>query len=122
MTHPHYNQDLHGPYETHNIGTLTLEEGGALRDCHLAYATFGKLNKAKSNAVLITTWYSGTSKIMEQAYVGAGRALDPAKYFIIIVNTGCIICERAQPHWTPTGVRMHVCVLVWRARVRRARI
>lgn len=86
MTHPYYNQDLHGPYETHNIGTLTLEEGGALRDCHLAYATFGKLNKAKSNAVLITTWYSGTSKIMEQAYVGAGRALDPAKYFIIIVN------------------------------------
>ena len=52
----------------------------------LAYATFGKLNAAKDNAILIPTWYSGTNKIIEQVYIGQGRALDPDKYFIIIVN------------------------------------
>jgi len=44
------------------------------------------LNAAKDNAILVPTWYSGTSKIMEQVYIGNGRALDPAKYFIIVVN------------------------------------
>ncbi len=27
-----------------------------------------------------------TSKIIEQAYIGKGRALDPDKYFIVVVN------------------------------------
>ncbi len=84
--HAYYNQAVHGPYETHNIGDLVLEEGGTLRGCTLACATFGKLNAAKDNAILVPTWYSGTTKIMEQVYIGAGRALDPAKYFIIAVN------------------------------------
>jgi homoserine O-acetyltransferase/O-succinyltransferase len=80
----YYSQDGHGPYELHDIGNLELEEGGTIRGCTLAYATFGKLNAAKDNAILIPTWYSGTNKIMEQVYIGKGRALDPDKYFIII--------------------------------------
>ncbi|WP_085314542.1 alpha/beta fold hydrolase [Derxia lacustris] len=82
----YYGPDRHGPYELFNIGTLALEDGGELRDCRLAVATHGKLNAAKDNAILVPTWYSGTSKIIEQVYVGAGRALDPAKYFIVVVN------------------------------------
>ena len=82
----YYSQDVHGPYELHDIGNLELEEGGTIRDCKLAYATFGNLNAAKDNAILIPTWYSGTSKIMEQVFIGQGRALDPDKYFIIVVN------------------------------------
>jgi homoserine O-acetyltransferase/O-succinyltransferase len=49
-------------------------------------ATHGKFTAAKDNAILVPTWYSGTSKIIEQVYVGKGRALDPSKYFIIVVN------------------------------------
>ena len=82
----YYSQDVHGPYELYDVGNLELEEGGTIRPCKLAYATFGKLNAAKDNAILIPTWYSGTSKIMEQVYIGQGRALDPDKYFIIVVN------------------------------------
>lgn len=82
----YYSQDVQGPYELHDIGNLELEEGGTIRNCTLAYATFGTLNAAKDNAILVTTWYSGTSKIMEQVYVGQGRALDPDKYFIVVVN------------------------------------
>ena len=48
--------------------------------------TFGTLNAAKDNAILIPLWYSGTNKIMEQVYIGTGRALDPDKYCIIVIN------------------------------------
>jgi homoserine O-acetyltransferase len=84
--HAYYNQDLHGPYEIYELGDFTLEDGATLPDCQLAYATFGTLSQARDNAILVTTWFSGTSKIMEQAYIGPGRALDPDKYFIIVVN------------------------------------
>jgi homoserine O-acetyltransferase len=84
--HPFYSQALHGPFETFDLGAFQLEDGGTIRGCQLAYATFGELSPAKDNAVLVTTWFSGTSKIMEQAYIGAGRALDPAKHFIVVAN------------------------------------
>src|SRR5205807_6762997 len=73
----YYSQDGHGPYELHDIGNLELEEGGTIRGCTLAHSTFGTLNAAKDNAILIPTWYSGTNKIIEQVYIGKGRALDP---------------------------------------------
>ena len=96
----YYTQELHGPFETYAIGDLKLEEGGALPNCQLAYTTHGKLNAARDNAVLVPTWYSGTSKIMEQIYVGDGPALDPGKYFIIVVNQiGSGLSS--SPHNTP---------------------
>ena len=81
-----YSQENHGPFEVAEIGDFTLEDGGTIPNCKLAYATFGTLNAARDNAILVTTWYSGTSKIMEQVYIGSGRALDPDKYFIIVIN------------------------------------
>jgi homoserine O-acetyltransferase len=57
-----------------------------LRDLKIAYKTFGTLSANKDNAILFPSWYSGTSKILEQAYLGEGRALDPKKYFIILAN------------------------------------
>jgi homoserine O-acetyltransferase/O-succinyltransferase len=81
-----YSPDQHGPYEICDIGDLVLERGGTLRQCQLAYATFGVLNAARDNAILVTTWFAGSSAIMRQAYIGPGRALDPATWFIIVVN------------------------------------
>jgi homoserine O-acetyltransferase len=86
ISNSYYSQDIHGPYELFDVGNLELEEGGTLRACQLAVATHGKLNHAKDNAILVPTWYSGTSKIIEQVYIGKGHALDPDKYFIIVVN------------------------------------
>jgi homoserine O-acetyltransferase len=82
----YYGQDLHGPYETFDLGDFGLEDGGTIRGAFIAYATHGTLSPAKDNAILVATWYSGTSKIMEQTLVGPGRALDPSRYFIIIAN------------------------------------
>ncbi|MDM0115190.1 alpha/beta fold hydrolase [Variovorax sp. J22R133] len=100
ITNSYYSQEGHGPYELHDIGDLDLEEGGVLRGCKLAVATHGKLNAAKDNAILMPTWYSGTSKLLEQVYIGNTHALDPDKYFIVVVNQiGSGLSS--SPHNTP---------------------
>ena len=105
ITNSYYSQEVHGPYELYDVGNLVLEEGGTIRNCQLAYAAFGTLNAAKDNAVLVPTWYSDTNKIIEQVYIGNGRALDPDKYFIIIVNQigGGL---STSPHNTPPPAGM----------------
>jgi len=82
----YYTQDIHGPYDLYDVGDFVLEEGMTIRGLQLAYHTQGELNAAKDNAILICTWYCGTTKFYEQYYIGKGRALDPDKYFIIVVN------------------------------------
>jgi homoserine O-acetyltransferase/O-succinyltransferase len=86
LDNPYYSAELHGPWETYDAGDLSLEEGGTLRNLKLAYSIHGTLNEAKDNAILIPTWFAGTSKLMEQIYIGKGRALDPERYCIIVVN------------------------------------
>jgi homoserine O-acetyltransferase/O-succinyltransferase len=101
----YYSQDVHGPYELYDIGRLDLEDGDTIRGCKLAYATFGMLNAARDNAVLMPTWYSGTNKILEQVFIGKGRALDPEKYFILIINQiGSGLSS--SPHNTPPPAGM----------------
>lgn len=72
-------------YEIYDLGDFAFQSGECLRDCKLAYKTFGKLNAAKDNAIVYPTWYSGQHYDNEWL-VGEGMALDPAKYFIIIPN------------------------------------
>jgi homoserine O-acetyltransferase len=95
-----YSQTVHGPYQTLEVGDLVLERGGTLRKCQIAYAVFGELNATKDNVILVPTWFAGTNKIMQQVYIGPGRALDPRKYFIVVVNQigGGL---SSSPHNTP---------------------
>ena len=81
-----YASQTQGEFHLFDAGNLVLESGQTLRRCKLAYRTHGVLNAAKSNAVLVTTWFSGTGKVMEDVYLGAGHALDPSKYFIIVAD------------------------------------
>ncbi|MBB3665284.1 homoserine O-acetyltransferase [Prauserella sediminis] len=86
IENPYYTHEFHGDYDLLSIGRLDLEEGGSIPDCQLAVATFGELNEAKDNAILITTWYSGTHQIWRDIYVGAEHALNPDRYFIVCVD------------------------------------
>lgn len=81
-----YQPESQGEFERHEIGDLILESGETLRRAKLAFRTFGKLNSDKTNAILVTTWFSGTGKVMGDVYVGENHALDPSKYFIIVVD------------------------------------
>jgi homoserine O-acetyltransferase/O-succinyltransferase len=67
------------------LGDLILQSGLALPNAQLAYVTCGSLNAAGDNAVLFPTYYTGTHR-ENLAMVGEGRALDPTRYFIVIVN------------------------------------
>lgn len=73
-------------HETFEVANVMLQKGGVLPLARLAYKTLGALNAARDNAVLVPSWYTGTHNETEMFMVGAGRALDPNKYFIILPN------------------------------------
>lgn len=72
-------------YEIHDCGDFTLQSGATIRDCKLAYKTYGTLNAKKDNVIVYPTWYSGQHYDNEWL-IGPDMALDPKKYFIIIPN------------------------------------
>ncbi len=73
------------PHQTHCMGDLTLESGEAIKDFCISYVTHGTLNANKSNAVLMVTAIGGNHHRIDYL-TGPGRALDPAKYFIIATD------------------------------------
>lgn len=86
IDNPYYTTDVHQDFRLISIGRLELEEGGVIPDCRLAVRTWGRLNEARDNAILIPTWFSGTHQIWADAYVGPDHALNPDEYFIVAVN------------------------------------
>ena len=72
--------DPHRRY--HALGNFRLENGVVLPGAKAAFATFGELNGDRSNVVLLPSWY-GSDHHGYDFLIGAGRALDPAKYFIV---------------------------------------
>jgi homoserine O-acetyltransferase/O-succinyltransferase len=100
-----YHTDTQGAFSLHDLGNLILESGETLRNAKLAYRTLGTLNAEKSNAILVTTWFSGTGKVMQDTYVGPHHALNPDRYFIIIVDQlGSGVSS--SPHNTPAPQTM----------------
>lgn len=72
-------------YQVFEAGDHLLQSGLTLRNTRLAYKTYGDLNAGKDNVILFTTRFGGTH-LDNENFIGAGKALDPAKYFIIIPN------------------------------------
>ena len=68
-----------------DLGDFVLQCGQTLRGARLAYKTHGHLNADKSNAVVYPTRFGGTH-LDNEFLIGAGMALDPAKYFIVVPN------------------------------------
>ncbi|MGD6932756.1 MAG: homoserine O-acetyltransferase MetX [Candidatus Bathyarchaeia archaeon] len=75
---------------------FTLESGEKLGPVTLAYETYGKLNKEKSNAILILHAFSGDAHVAGEegwwsALVGPGKGIDTNRYFVICSNVlgGC---------------------------------
>jgi homoserine O-acetyltransferase len=78
-------RDIMGDYKTFCLGDITLQSGKALPDAKLAYQTYGALNSARDNVVVMPTHYTGTH-ISNEGFFGEGRAIDPARHFIVAVN------------------------------------
>ena len=71
-----------------NLGNYRLENGQVIRNCRLAYRTFGVLNSDKSNVVLFPTWLAGTTQeLIDLGLIGPGKMADSSKYFIVAVDS-----------------------------------
>jgi len=68
-----------------DLGDFPLHSGVTLRSGKLAYKTHGQLNAAKSNVILYPTQFAGQHGDIEWM-IGPGRALDPDKSFIIVLD------------------------------------
>jgi len=73
------------PHQTFALGDLKLESGDTIKDFSISYVTHGTLNANKSNAILMVTAIGGNHHRIDYL-IGPGRALDPAKYFIICTD------------------------------------
>jgi homoserine O-acetyltransferase len=86
---------------THD-GPLSLDSGQALPSFSIAYETYGKLNREKSNAILVCHALSGDAHLAGvhesetrpgwwDAVVGPKKAFDTDRYFVICSNVigGC---------------------------------
>jgi hypothetical protein len=75
------------------IGFLLLENGQTLSDITIAYQTWGTLNAAGDNAILIQHAMTGWSDVPGwwPNMVGPGLAFDTNKYFVVCPNVigGC---------------------------------
>lgn len=72
-------------YQTLALGDVTLLSGDVLRDARLAYQTYGTLSAARDNVVVLPTFYTGTHR-RNEGFFGPGRAIDPARHFIVCPN------------------------------------
>lgn len=78
-------QPAPGTQKFAELGNFKLTNGQVIRDCRLGYRTLGELNASRSNAVLIPTWFSGTTGRMLDL-VGPDKLVDSSKYFVILVD------------------------------------
>src|SRR3954451_12024318 len=77
----------------------TTQGGKAIKNVRVGYETYGKLNATGDNAIFIAHFFSGTShaagryKADEKtagywdAIIGAGKAIDTDKYFVVSADT-----------------------------------
>src|SRR5262249_26979909 len=85
-----------GELQSMEIGAVDLELGGHLSEVTVAFRTWGKLNAAGDNAVLILHALTGDSRAAGEGgwwgpLIGSGRALDTDRAFVVCANIlgGC---------------------------------
>ncbi|HWA13638.1 MAG TPA: alpha/beta fold hydrolase [Burkholderiales bacterium] len=67
------------------LGDLELESGETILDYRQSYVTHGELDRDKSNAVLVCISLTGNHHRLD-FLIGPGKALDPARHFIIAAD------------------------------------
>jgi homoserine O-acetyltransferase len=85
-----------GELQSMEIGAVDLELGGHLSEVTVAFRTWGKVNAAGDNAILILHALTGDSRAAGEGgwwdpLIGSGRALDTDRAFVVCANIlgGC---------------------------------
>ncbi|MBQ4853983.1 homoserine O-acetyltransferase [Rhodanobacter sp. B2A1Ga4] len=76
---------------------FAMKRGGELHGAHVAYETWGTLNAARDNAVLVLTGLSPSAHMTSceedpspgwwEGMAGPGKAIDTTRWFVICVNS-----------------------------------
>lgn len=72
-------------HDIFELGDVALQSGATLKSARLAYKTYGTVDSAGSNVVVLPTFYTGTHT-RNEGYFGKSRAIDPAQHFIVSIN------------------------------------
>jgi len=72
--------------QTCQLGTLQLESGQSIPNFRMTYITLGRLNAARSNAVLQIHGLRGT-RDSQTTWAGPRKAFDTDKYFVVQPDT-----------------------------------
>jgi homoserine O-acetyltransferase len=72
-------------FQVYDLGDFALESGKTLPKAKITYATKGKLNAAKDNAILAPSHY-GADHHGYDYLTGPGKALDTDRYFVIATS------------------------------------
>lgn len=81
-----FSQPVAGQLEVAELGSCPLELGGRVEECRLAYQTYGRLNAAGSNAILIPTWFTGRAAAWE-SMLGPDGAVDTTSHYVVVVES-----------------------------------
>ncbi len=90
------------PHLVARLGRFALESGAAIEDFEACYVTHGTLSPARDNAVLVCAAIGQTHHRLD-FLIGPGKALDPARYFIVAIDaignglTSSPSTSKAQP-------------------------
>ncbi|GAA5991296.1 hypothetical protein JCM10908_003243 [Rhodotorula pacifica] len=70
------------------VSGFTLESGVTLKDVSVGFRTWGKLNQAKDNVMVICHALTGSSDVEDWwgPLLGPSHAFDPSRYFIFCAN------------------------------------
>ena len=85
--------------QVHQIETFTTVGGDTIKNVKVGWESYGSLNANKSNVVLITHFFTGTSHAAGKysvddaqvgywdSIIGPGKAIDTERFFVISVDT-----------------------------------
>jgi homoserine O-acetyltransferase len=78
-----------GAQQFADLGHCTLDSGQTINHCRVGYRTFGTLNAAGDNAVLMPTWLNGRTEDL-LALVGSTpsktRLIDTTKFYVVLLD------------------------------------
>ena len=72
-------------HKTFLLGNIELQSSVVLPGAKLTYQTYGELNAARDNVIVLPTFFTGTHR-RNEGFFGPGRAMDPARHFIVSVD------------------------------------